>query len=139
MWKALIFLPLLSGLTHGQQPGIIEPVYEIPTAIARPAERADFDGEWRRMDRRYRLEISAGESGEEPVVEYFNPKPIHVESAEFREEEGRIVLRVVLRDEGYPGSTYRLFFLPERQILLGSYEGGGRPPAEVYFVREEDL
>ncbi|MEM0966403.1 MAG: hypothetical protein AAGJ81_09675 [Verrucomicrobiota bacterium] len=117
---------------------MLEPPYDIPSAIARPAEVSDFEGEWRRMDRQYELEISDVNSEEGPTAVYRNPDPVKVESAEWIEDDGVPAIRVTLRDEGYPGSFYVLRFLPERQVLLGTYQRPGAEVSNVYFLREED-
>ena len=70
------------------------------------------------------------------VVKYFNPEPINVESASFSVVDGEVFLDFVLRDTGYPGSSYELIFLSERRILLGSYARPGAEPAQVYFVNQ---
>ena len=72
------------------------------------------------------------------VARYFNPDPIKVETSAFDEVEGQPRLEFVLRDEGYPGSAYRLIYLAERRVLVGTYMRPSGEPAEVFFVREEE-
>jgi len=133
------FLLITTIAAYAQQAGVLEPVYEIPSTIARPAAAMDFEGDWRRMDRQYELILSDMDSPEGPKALYNNPSPVNVQSATLLEEENNLVLKVVLMDEGYPGSTYVLQFLPERQILFGTYNRPGSEPANVYFLREEDI
>jgi hypothetical protein len=101
------------------------------------AEQSDFVGTWLRADGTYRLQIEAGAVAGSVVVRYFNPEPINVERATFDEIEGQPRLEFVLRDEGYPGSAYRLIFLAERRVLVGTYARPDSEPAEVYFVKED--
>ena len=68
----------------------------------------------------------------------FNPDPINVETSAFDEVEGQPRLEFVLRDEGYPGSAYRLIYLAERRVLVGTYARPDAEPSQVYFVREEE-
>ena len=110
------------------------PERQVPPLIAKVPERTDFNGEWLRSDGTYRLKVAkAGKTGG-VSVQYFNPNPINVESAAFSEEEGRLILTVVLRDEGYPGSTYKLFFEPSFRVLAGAYlMPQQRQEHQVYF------
>ncbi len=83
----------------------------------------DFAGTWQRADSaQYRLVIGkVAEIG--PVkVSYLNPKPINVESATYSMQKDMLLLTIVLRDEGYPGSTYMLAYLPSEDALVGYYQ-----------------
>lgn len=91
------------------------------------------------MDRQYRLAVEGIGSEEGAKALYFNPEPVNVESVSFQQTEEGPVMQVVLRDEGYPGSTYLLRFMPSLQILVGTYSRPGTPPSEVYFLREKDV
>lgn len=68
-------------------------------------------------------------------AEYFNPEPIHVESVNTEAIEESIGLTIVLRDAGYDGSTYRLQYMPQYRILVGTYTIPGQQPPEVYFTK----
>ena len=52
---------------------------------------------------------------------YFNPRPIHVSRAEVSQEDSNIKVMMELRDVGYPGSTYTLVYVPEKDVLFGYY------------------
>jgi len=106
---------------------------DIPSALAKQPERSDFEGNWLRADGTYRFEIEVADSGE-ATARYFNPSPINVESATFEETNGQPKLTVVLRDRGYPGSTYRLAFVPEHGILAGTYKRPRAQAARVHFL-----
>jgi hypothetical protein len=115
-----------------------EPKYDIPSAIAKLPERSDFYGNWLRADGVYRLKVEpVADDAEGVVAKYFNPNPINVESAAFDAEANEPSLTVVLRDEGYPGSTYRLVYIAEAQVLAGTYARPGSEPSEVYFIKQE--
>ena len=129
-------LSVLVGAVQAQD-GLL-PKYDISPSIAKLPEQADFFGTWLRSDGTYRVEIEAGETAGTVVARYFNPDSIHVESAVFDEVEGTPRLEFVLRDEGYPGSAYRLIFLAERRVLIGTYMRPGGEPAEVYFVNQAE-
>jgi hypothetical protein len=94
-------------------------------------------GRWLRPDGGYVLEIRAvdGSTGRMDAV-YLNPRPIHVGQAEAKEEGGKLTVFVELQDVGYPGSTYRLTYLPPVDQLIGTYY---QPTADqsfdVEFVR----
>ena len=129
-------LVVLFGAVQAQE--ALQPKYDISPSIAKLPEQSDFFGTWLRSDGTYSVAVEAGETAGSVVAHYFNPKPINVETAAFDEVEGQPRLEFVLRDEGYPGSAYRLIFLPERRVLLGTYMRPGGEPAEVYFVRKDE-
>ena len=116
----------------------MQPKYDISSAIAKLPEQRDFFGTWLRSDGTYRVEIEAGEAPGTVVARYFNPNAIHVESAVFDAVEGQPRLEFVLRDEGYPGCAYRLIYLAERRVLVGTYLRPGGEPAEVFFVNQSE-
>ncbi|ADE54792.1 hypothetical protein [Coraliomargarita akajimensis] len=134
MTQLLCAILLLFAVTGLRAQEGLQPPYEIPSTIAKLPEQSDFLGDWLRGDGTYRLTIELVEGS--LVVKYFNPKSIQVESAEFAVESELPFLRVVLRDEGYPGSTYELGFLAERGILVGRYSRPGGQPSDVYFVKQ---
>ncbi|MBP7829296.1 MAG: hypothetical protein KA248_05220 [Kiritimatiellae bacterium] len=78
-------------------------------------------GRWQRPDGGYLLEIVRVLPGGALEARYFNPRPIHVARAEVQEREGGPDLFVELRDQGYPGCTYQLDYLPGSDSLAGVY------------------
>ncbi|MBT8383899.1 MAG: hypothetical protein HKP17_00900 [Ignavibacteriaceae bacterium] len=78
-------------------------------------------GDWVRTDASYLIKIKS--VNDEGILEaqYFNPKPINVESAGWEESYGNLKIMIVLRDVNYPGSKYTLNYLPDRDILAGDY------------------
>ena len=116
----------------------LQPKYDISPSIAKLPEQSDFFGTWLRSDGTYRVEIEADEGPGTVVVRYFNPDPIKVETSIVDEVEGQPRLEFVLRDEGYPGSAYRLIYLAERRVLVGTYARPDAEPSQVFFVRENE-
>lgn len=96
--------------------------------------RADFNGEWLRFDGVYTLSIDV--KPKNVTVEYHNPNPINVEYVGLDEASGLFSLEVMLLDEGYPGTTYTLSYLPEYEVLAGTYQVPGQAPSQVYFKRK---
>jgi len=97
---------------------------------------AQFAGNWTRSDGTYRLVLAVDAAGE-VTAKYFNPQPIQVESTALVAYEDVLVVKVVLRDQGYPGSTYELQYLPQFRLLVGRYTIPGQEPVEVFFQRSE--
>ncbi|MFP4165603.1 MAG: hypothetical protein ACLFUF_00355 [Opitutales bacterium] len=130
------FFGLLTAMSLSAQQGL-QPEYNIPSMIAKAPEHSDFEGKWVRGDGTYRLELEIKDG--DVQASYFNPDEINVESAEFTEQSklSPPELVIVLRDRGYPGSTYRLSYLSERMALIGAYERPGEAPSEIYFVRDK--
>jgi hypothetical protein len=78
-------------------------------------------GDWVRTDASYLIKINKVNKDGTLKAQYFNPKPINVESANWEENYGNIKVIIVLRDVNYPGSTYTLSYLPDRDVLAGEY------------------
>lgn len=129
-------LSVLVGAMQAQEG--LQPKYDISPSIAKLPDQSDFFGTWLRSDGTYKIEIEAGKPAGTVVARYFNPDPINVETSIFDEVEGQPRLEFVLRDEGYPGSAYRLIYLAERRVLVGTYARPDAEPSQVYFVREEE-
>lgn len=94
---------------------------------------AQYVGEWTRSDGTYQLQVV--EEDGSLVAKYLNPKSINVESTTLEKSENGLLMRIVLRDEGYPGSIYELEYIPQYRVLAGYYTIPGQQPSEVYFVR----
>jgi hypothetical protein len=78
-------------------------------------------GRWQRTDGPYIVEVRSGEANGRLDVGYFNPSPINVSRADWRGESGELRVFVELRDVNYPGATYELRYVPERDGLVGRY------------------
>jgi len=78
-------------------------------------------GDWVRTDASYLIKIRSINDNGVLEAQYFNPKPINVESANWEESYGNFKITIVLRDVNYPGSTYTLNYLAERDMLAGDY------------------
>jgi hypothetical protein len=78
-------------------------------------------GNWLRTDSDYRLQISEVNEDFTLEAKYFNPNPINVGRASWQESYGSLKIIIELRDVNYPGSTYTLNYLPDRDILAGDY------------------
>ena len=93
-------------------------------------------GRWQRPDGGYVLEIRGiGPDGRAKAA-YFNPRPIHVSRAEWKDREGLLQLFVELRDVNYPGSTYTLSYDAAADRLAGVYyQAALRETFDVVFER----
>jgi len=106
-----------------------------------PPELSALHGVWVRQDGGYTLEIKnvSGDGRAEAV--YRNPNPIRVERAGVTRDGAVLRLTVVLRDAGYPGSTYTLAYDPKTDALGGAYlqmtESGEERPFNVAFTRQK--
>ena len=78
-------------------------------------------GKWQRTDGDYALDVRRVGSDGRAEVAYSNPGPINVSRAEVKQDAGRLLLLVELRDVNYPGSTYMLAYQPGQDVLIGSY------------------
>lgn len=78
-------------------------------------------GDWLRTDAGYRILITKVNQDGTLDAQYFNPNPINVGMANWEESYGSLKIIIGLRDVNYPGSTYTLNYLPDRDILAGDY------------------
>ncbi len=107
----------------------------IPPPLPEPAV---LKGRWVRQDGDKFINVKGIAPGGSAEVEYFNPNPIHVETARTVQEEGKLGLRVELRDENYPGCVYTLAYDPRNDRLEGEYyQAGQRATYPVSFTREK--
>jgi len=93
-------------------------------------------GRWVRPDGGYIIEItSVGEDGQLDA-KYYNPRSIHVEKAEAVQKDGKTEVFIELQDINYPGSTYRLRYNAEKEVLEGIYfQALERQQFQIYFKR----
>lgn len=95
-----------------------------------------LNGRWRRPDGGYIIEIRSVESSGKMDASYFNPRPIHVATAEAVQAAGTARIFIELRDVNYPGSTYTLTYDPLNDDLKGIYfQAALRQTFDVGFVR----
>jgi hypothetical protein len=78
-------------------------------------------GNWLRTDSDYRLQISEVNEDFTLEAKYFNPNPINVGRASWQESYGNLKIIIELRDVNYPGSTYTLNYLADKDLLAGDY------------------
>lgn len=78
-------------------------------------------GNWVRTDASYLVKIIKVNEDRTLEAQYFNPNPINVGKANWEESNGNLKIIIELRDVNYPGSTYTLSYLPDRDVLAGDY------------------
>jgi hypothetical protein len=78
-------------------------------------------GDWIRTDASYLVKIIKVNKDRTLDAQYFNPNPIKVGKANWEESYGNLKIIIELRDVNYPGSTYTLDYLPDRDMLAGDY------------------
>lgn len=78
-------------------------------------------GNWVRTDAAYQITISALLDNGDMNAGYFNPKSIHVATAAWADADGVLQVYLELRDQGYPGSNYKLSYQPDMDMLTGEY------------------
>lgn len=93
-------------------------------STSQPLFAADYTvlaGEWQRTDGNYLVKVRDVQADGKVMVEYFNPKPIHVEQAVISIQKDLIKLVIQLQDTGYEGSTYTLYYYADKDALAGFY------------------
>jgi hypothetical protein len=112
----------------------------LTTNVVFSAEQPDlevFIGEWIRPDGGYVIRISDIKPDGSVDAGYFNPNVINVTEASISEWKGLLKLFIKLDDEGYPGSTYTLYYYAEKDALAGFYyQAAIKQTFEVVFMRK---
>ncbi len=85
------------------------------------SEAKGIKGKWVRQDGGYVILIEDIEPEGSLKAFYFNPRKINVSRANWKYENNRIHIFIELRDVNYPGSTYKLLYAPEQNVLIGTY------------------
>ena len=91
------------------------------TNVIQKTDKTKIIGEWLRSDSDYLIKISAVNDDGSLLARYFNPKQINVDKANWEVISGDLKIVIELRDVNYPGSTYTLYYLPDKDILAGEY------------------
>ena len=100
------------------------------------SDKNSLVGNWVRTDAPYRIQISELLDDGKMKAGYFNPKSINVSKAGWDNTGGVIKIYVEMRDQNYPGSNYNLTYVPERDLLAGTYyQAVEGTTFEVEFVR----
>lgn len=89
--------------------------------VIHKTDKTKIMGEWLRSDSDYLIKISAVNMDGSLRAQYFNPKQINVGKANWELISGDLKIVIELRDVNYPGSTYTLYYLPDKDILAGEY------------------
>lgn len=91
-------------------------------------KNSDFDkasdkltGNWLREDGTYSISISNVIKTGQMTAAYFNPNPIHVETADWGVKDGKLIIQINLNDVNYRGSNYKLTYNEETDRLVGKY------------------
>ncbi len=96
-----------------------------------------FVGEWVRPDGGYIIRVQDIKPDGSVDVGYFNPKEINIAEANVSVWKGLSKLFIILQDEGYPGSTYTLYYYAEKDALAGFYyQATMKQTFEVVFIRK---
>jgi hypothetical protein len=108
-----------------------------PTAAAKAVPAFEkLKGRWLRDTGGYIIEIRSVGPGGKLEASYFNPRSIHVGTAEASQQGGVVKVSVELRDVNYPGSTYTLTYDAKNDRLVGRYyQAVAGETFDVYFVR----
>lgn len=94
-------------------------------------------GEWVRSDGGYIIHVKEIKPDGSLDVLYLNPHEINIVDANVSEWKGLNKLFIKLQDEGYPGSTYTLYYYPEKDALAGFYyQAALKERFEVVFLRK---
>jgi hypothetical protein len=114
--------------------------FQVAPGTVFSAEQPDFKpfvGEWVRTDGGYIIHVRDIKPNGSVEAGYFNPSEINVAEANVSEWKGLGKLFIKLQDEGYPGSTYTLYYYAEKDALAGFYyQAVMKQTFEVVFVRK---
>ena len=116
-------------------------VFSRDVETAASEEKPDFNviiGEWIRPDGGYIIRIRDVNPDGSVDAGYFNPVKINITEANVSLWKGLVKLFIKLQDKGYPGSTYKLYYYPEKDALAGFYyQAAIGQTYEVFFLRKK--
>jgi hypothetical protein len=116
-------------------------VFPRDAETAASEEKPDFKvivGEWVRSDGGYIVRIRDVNPDGSVDAGYFNPAKINISEANVSLWKGFVKLFIKLQDKGYPGSTYTLYYYPEKDALAGFYyQAAIGQTFEVVFLRKK--
>lgn len=120
---------------------LIFTTFSLAIGMIASAEQPDFvviAGKWVRPDGGYIIQVRDIKPDGSVDVGYFNPGEINVAEAKVSEWKGLVKLFIKLDDEGYPGSTYTLYYYAEKDALAGFYyQAAMGQTFEVVFLRKQ--
>lgn len=106
-------------------------------AVTNTTSENVLTGRWVRPDGGYVIEVRGARWDGRLEAYYFNPRPINVARAEWQRENGGLHVFIELRDQNYPGATYKLRYLPEKEQLTGEYfQPVYQQTFDVQFIRQ---
>jgi hypothetical protein len=110
--------------------------YDVP-AKSNTADYQKLVGNWVRPDGNYTIHVRDVKPDGIVYAGYFNPGEIHVAESNASMWKGRVKLFIKLDDKGYPGSTYNLYYYPEKDAPAGFYcQALLKQTFEVVFIRQ---
>ena len=116
-------------------------VFPRDAETAASEEKPDFKviiGEWVRSDGGYIVRVRDVNPDGSVDAGYFNPAKINISEANVSLWKGFVKLFIKLQDKGYPGSTYTLYYYPEKDALAGFYyQAAIEQTFEVIFLRKK--
>lgn len=109
----------------------------VTTPVTNTVSENMLSGRWVRPDGGYVIEVRGAHTDGKLEAYYFNPQPINVSHAEWRREHDGLHVFIELRDQNYPGATYKLHYLPDKDQLTGEYfQPVYQQTYEVQFIRQ---
>ncbi len=110
--------------------------------VASPVLAKDADpfgalqGQWRRTDNGHRLKISGVDESGKIEASYFTPDSVKILRARALEKKGKIRIEWALSNDGRPGVSYNLVYIPEKDLLFGyCYGAVSEQFKDVVFTR----
>jgi len=94
---------------------------ESSTTTKKEIDKNTLIGDWVRTDANYLIRITQINDDGTMTAQYFNPNQINIGRANWEQSYGNLKAIVEMRDVNYPGSTYTLNYLPDRDMLAGEY------------------
>jgi len=92
-----------------------------PEKTAVKIDTGKLTGRWVRPDGGYIIEILNVHDEGTLEAAYYNPNPINIARAEWKEEDNRLKIFILFDDVNYQGSTYTLDYFPDRDLFIGAY------------------
>ena len=99
----------------------------VPAIVFTADDFQPLIGRWQRTDGSYVIKIRSIASDGKIEAGYFNPCPINFEKAQASKDKSILKVEMTLRDVGYPGSSYTLVYVAEKDAAVTFNDGGVGP------------
>jgi hypothetical protein len=99
----------------------IDATFEHPNPIEQKRDKNLIKGVWGRTDGEGEINISGVFDNGLLTAKFYNSKSINIEKAVWTNSSDVLRIYILFREDNYPGSSFSLNYIAERDLLIGVY------------------